>query len=72
MTTPSQNNGTVATLSLVFEADALDMDNIDHQFERAERSILELYWWLQIIIAREEDKLPAWEGIRVVYELRDS
>lgn len=32
------------------------------------REVLEIYWWLQIVTAREEGKLPAWEGIRVVRE----
>jgi len=30
--------------------------------------ILRLQWWLRIIIAREEGKLDAWEGIRIVRE----
>jgi energy-coupling factor transporter ATP-binding protein EcfA2 len=30
--------------------------------------ILNLYWWLQLVMAREEGKLPAWEGIRIVRE----
>lgn len=29
---------------------------------------LELYWQLQIIMAREEGRLPSWEGIRLVRE----
>lgn len=33
-----------------------------------QNAVLQFYWWLQIIIAREEGKLPAWEGIRVVRE----
>lgn len=36
--------------------------------ERLEPAFLKLYWWLQIVIAREEGKLPAWEGIRIVRE----
>ncbi|HEV7892302.1 MAG TPA: NACHT domain-containing protein [Pyrinomonadaceae bacterium] len=34
----------------------------------SEQAALELYWWLQIVIARSDGKLPAWEGIRVVRE----
>jgi len=30
--------------------------------------ILRLQWWLRIIIAREEGKLEAWEGVRIVRE----
>jgi NACHT domain len=30
--------------------------------------VLELYWWLQTVQAREAGKLPAWEGIRIVRE----
>ena len=30
--------------------------------------ILNLHWHLKIIIAREEGKLHAWEGIRIVRE----
>lgn len=36
--------------------------------EEAQQATLELYWWLQIVLAREEGKLPAWEGIRIVRE----
>ncbi|RKZ73917.1 MAG: hypothetical protein DRR19_30565, partial [Candidatus Parabeggiatoa sp. nov. 1] len=32
------------------------------------QAILNLYWWLQIVMAREDGKLPAWEGIRIVRE----
>jgi len=32
------------------------------------QAILNLYWWLKFIMAREEGKLPAWEGIRIVRE----
>lgn len=34
-----------------------------------QQAVLEFYWWLQIVMAREEGKLPAWEGIRIVREL---
>ena len=30
--------------------------------------LLKLYWWIQIIVARKKDELPAWEGIRIVKE----
>jgi energy-coupling factor transporter ATP-binding protein EcfA2 len=32
------------------------------------QTIQNLHWWLQIIIAREQGELPAWEGIRIVRE----
>jgi hypothetical protein len=28
--------------------------------------MIDLYWWTQIVMAREEGQLPAWEGIRIV------
>ena len=37
-------------------------DNQDKQV------ILNIYWWLKIIMAREKGQLPAWEGIRIVRE----
>lgn len=33
-----------------------------------EKDVSELYWWLQVIMAREDGRLPAWECIRVVRE----
>ena len=36
--------------------------------DRLEMDVSELYWWLQVIMAREDGKLPAWEGIRIVRE----
>jgi hypothetical protein len=30
--------------------------------------LLGIYWWLQIGIAREDGKLPSWEGIRIARE----
>src|SRR5262245_4467373 len=33
---------------------------------------LEAYWWLQIVRLREEGKLDAWEGIRIVREQVDA
>ena len=35
-------------------------------YNKEKQAILNLYWWLQIIILREQGKLPAWEGIRIV------
>jgi energy-coupling factor transporter ATP-binding protein EcfA2 len=32
------------------------------------KALLSYYWWLQMVIARTEGKLPAWEGIRIVRE----
>ncbi|MDM8557693.1 NACHT domain-containing protein [Candidatus Parabeggiatoa sp. HSG14] len=31
-------------------------------------AVLNLYWWLQVVMAREKGELPAWEGIRIVRE----
>jgi energy-coupling factor transporter ATP-binding protein EcfA2 len=39
---------------------------IDYNEDR--QALLNLYWWLQLVIAREEGQLPAWEGIRIVRE----
>jgi len=36
------------------------------------RVALEAYWWLQIVRLREEGKLDAWEGIRIVREQIDA
>ncbi|HEY0379771.1 MAG TPA: NACHT domain-containing protein [Pyrinomonadaceae bacterium] len=33
-----------------------------------EPAFLKLYWWLEIVLARETSDLPAWEGIRIVCE----
>jgi len=30
--------------------------------------LLELHWWLRILVAREDGQLPSWEGIRIVRE----
>jgi len=30
--------------------------------------VLELWWWLRIVLARCENKIEAWEGLRVVRE----
>ena len=37
-------------------------------YNEDKQDILNLYWWLQIVMAREEGKLSAWEGIRIVRE----
>ncbi|MBV6342606.1 hypothetical protein [Candidatus Magnetobacterium casense] len=34
----------------------------------AQQYALRLYLWSQLILARVEGKLPAWEGIRLVRE----
>lgn len=36
--------------------------------EKWQQAILYFHWWLRIVMAREEGRLPAWEGIRVVRE----
>jgi hypothetical protein len=38
------------------------------QYAEDRQDVLELYWCLQIVMAREAGQLPAWEGIRVVRE----
>jgi hypothetical protein len=38
------------------------------EWEAEKQTALDLYWSLKIIAAREEGKLPAWEGIRIVRE----
>ncbi|MBV9927629.1 MAG: NACHT domain-containing protein [Acidobacteria bacterium] len=30
--------------------------------------VLEIFWWITIVVAREEGRLPAWDGIRIVRE----
>ncbi|MCP4701908.1 MAG: NACHT domain-containing protein [Gammaproteobacteria bacterium] len=35
------------------------------------RTMLGLHWWLTLVNARAEGKLPAWEGIRIVRERMD-
>lgn len=40
----------------------------DADVEESQQAILNIHWWLQIVMAREEGKLSAWEGIRVVRE----
>jgi hypothetical protein len=42
------------------------------KWEEKEQIALEAYWWLQIVRLREEGKLDAWEGIRIVKEQVDS
>lgn len=39
-------------------------------YHRKKKLILNLHWWLRVVIAREEGQLPAWEGIRLVRERR--
>jgi hypothetical protein len=34
----------------------------------SKQTAFKLYWWLQIVQAREAGTLPAWEGIRIVRE----
>jgi hypothetical protein len=41
-------------------------NSADYQEEK--RMVLDTYWWLRIVMAREEGKLYAWEGIRIVRE----
>lgn len=36
--------------------------------EKEKQEMVHTYWWLRIVAAREEGKLPAWEGIRIVCE----
>jgi len=36
------------------------------QYAKEKKLILNLHWWLRVVIAREEGQLPAWEGIRLV------
>jgi hypothetical protein len=36
--------------------------------EGRQQAMLDFYWWLQILMARADGKLPAWEGIRIVRE----
>jgi len=37
-------------------------------FSKDKQAILNFQEWLKMVIAREEGKLPAWEGIRIVQE----
>ncbi len=39
-----------------------------HQPISIRKEVLRLYWWLQIVMARERGILPCWEGIRIVRE----
>lgn len=38
------------------------------KYEEERQTVLNVYWWLVIVLAREAGKLPAWEGLRVVRE----
>jgi hypothetical protein len=41
--------------------------NIDNNSLEADKnSILELWWWLRIVLARAEGKLEPWEALRIV------
>jgi energy-coupling factor transporter ATP-binding protein EcfA2 len=44
------------------------MDDI----EKMKQDVLDLYWSLRMVQAREAGKLPAWEGIRLVRELESA
>lgn len=37
-------------------------------YDNEKNMMLSLYWWLRIIVARQEGQLPAWESIRIVRE----
>ncbi|MGD2086235.1 MAG: NACHT domain-containing protein [Candidatus Aminicenantes bacterium] len=37
----------------------------------SQQEILDLHWFLRMVQAREEGKLPAWEGIRLVREFKE-
>jgi energy-coupling factor transporter ATP-binding protein EcfA2 len=37
-------------------------------YSKDKQAILNLYWWVQIVMAREKEELSAWEGIRIVRE----
>ena len=37
-------------------------------YSKEKQVILDFYWSLQIVMAREQGQLPAWEGIRIVRE----
>ena len=38
------------------------------RIKKEKQKRFEAYWWLQTVMAREEGKLPAWEGIQIVRE----
>lgn len=38
------------------------------EYEEKRQDGLSLYWWALVRQAREEGKLPVWEGIRIVQE----
>lgn len=40
----------------------------DADEEERQQAVLNFYWWVRIVWARELGRLPAWEGIRVVRE----
>lgn len=45
-----------------------DVFKLLDDLERLEPIFLRLYWWLQVVIAREEGRMRAWEGVRLVRE----
>jgi hypothetical protein len=42
---------------------------VDYTSEK--EAVLVAYIWLEIVMQREQEDLPAWEGIRIVRERRD-
>jgi hypothetical protein len=40
--------------------------------EKLKQDVLDLYWSLRLVQAREAGKLPAWEGIRLVREFESA
>jgi energy-coupling factor transporter ATP-binding protein EcfA2 len=42
-----------------------------YYIERLRQDVLDLYWFLRLVQAREAGKLPAWEGIRLVREFKE-
>jgi energy-coupling factor transporter ATP-binding protein EcfA2 len=54
-------------LDFIF-AELKSIENYKKEIDSYLRSLLGIYWWLQIGISREEGNLPAWEGIRIVRE----
>lgn len=41
-------------------------------YDTSQQIVLQAYWWMQILLLREEGKLPAWEGIRIVRERKQA
>jgi hypothetical protein len=40
----------------------------EEKYAKEMQLMADLYWWMQVVIAREEGRLDAWEGIRIVAE----